>query len=709
MTFERVLEQLTFNNITLKEAYEELKKKDKWKTINYLIHKKDINKEPLKDGELSQLNALVGILQILYNSSIGSPLSDDDYDSLQEMLIDLGIPRLTGSVEINDTNKVDHQYKNLRGTLDKVYYLYPNEKKSNKSRKSLDEWIKSAEAKYEKVTGKSIDLNKANVIIQGKYDGASCILEIGDKMLWLTRGHTRTNKASDVSHIMNIFNDLYTEYKDHGMKFEVMMTEENKDKINELYRNREYKNSRQIVVATLNSNEADFKAEYLYPVPLRIMKKGDKIEQIHPDHIKKFPTKICKLGDRDSIKEFANNNRWVLVNGMRFRTDGAVITILDPKIQEVLGRDKDINQFEVAYKFTEERATTKIVDVKFEASMFGFITPVAVFNDVILKGNTINHASLSNKERFDELDLHYGDTVNVLYDIIPYVIKDKNILNRKGRKIEFIKNCPACGTELDLDVVQVQCHNRKCRSRVVGKILNYCINLRIQNIGYQTLEDLYLAGLLKKGIRSLYKLKKKTFEIEEIEGFGKLKTRKIISEIESKRRLKDYELLGSIGIESLSMKTFELIFQKLKYSDFINMLLNKEFDLLFAKLMTINGMAETRSKILVNYFKDSEYRNELLKLINELSIQETYGQIQNSNGKIAFSGCRPSDDEIRQLKEWKWEATDSVSKAVKYLVVPDENYESSKLRKAKEYNIPILHIEKDLITTLKQHIPNFIK
>lgn len=120
MTFEKILEQLTFDNITVKEVTDELKQKDKWKTINYFIHKKDINKEPLKDGELSQLNALVGILQVLYTSAIGSPVSDDNYDTLQEMLVDLGIPRLTGSLEINSAKKLDHQYTNLRGTLDKV-------------------------------------------------------------------------------------------------------------------------------------------------------------------------------------------------------------------------------------------------------------------------------------------------------------------------------------------------------------------------------------------------------------------------------------------------------------------------------------------------------------------------------------------------------------------------------------------------------------
>lgn len=707
-SFEKTLEDISFDNITLKQARDEIKQKDKWKTINYFIHKKNINKEPLKDGELSQLNAIVGILQILYNSEIGSPVSDNDYDTLQEMLIDLGIPRLTGSIEINSASKVDHRYTSLRGTLDKVYYLYPEEKRTNKSRKYLHEWIKSAEVRYEKITGKKIDLNKEKVILQGKYDGASAIQEIEDKSLWLTRGDTRNNKASDVSHIMNIFNSIYGDLKHHGIKYEVMMTEDNKDRINELIRDpdKKYKNSRQIVTATLNSNEPDFKADYLYPVPLRIMKSGEKIERIHPDHIAKFPTKICTLGDRDTIKQFASENKWVLVNRMRFRTDGVVITLLNEELKEILGRDGDINCFEVAYKFTEEAAISKITGIRFDVSMFGFIAPVAVFNPVILKGNTIEHASMSNKERFDELDFHYGDTVKVLYDIIPYVVRVDNPPGMKrGRKIEFIRNCPACGEELDLDVTQVQCRNRECRSRIVGRVLNYCANLRIQNIGYQTLEDLYLAGLLKKGIRSLYKLKKKTFEIEEIDGFGKLKTRKIIAEIESKRRLKDYEFFGSIGIESLSMKTFQGIFQKIKYSEFMDMVKLKNFDLLMARLLKVDGMAEGRSSILVNYLKDTEYRVEIQKLVEELSIQETYGAVKSSKGRIVFSGIRP-EELMKSLEDAGWELSSSVSSKTSYLVVKttDENdpdyEETAKMTKAKELGIPIVSF-KNIIDYIK--------
>ncbi len=691
MTLEKLLEELTFNNITLQDAYSEVTNKDNKKSLNYFINRNSITSDPLSTREIQDLQALVGILQILYNSAVGSPIEDSEYDTLQELLVTNGIPRLTGSIEINSNSKLDHRYTTLRGSLDKIYYLTNDEKRKNPSRKYLDEWIKTTENIYKKSTKEDIDLNECKVMLQNKFDGVSCICEVDSdgKILWLTRGDTYTNKASDVSHIMNIFDDLYQEYRDTGIKFEVCMTEENLAKINTLVRDPQYKNSRQVVTSVLNSNIADFKADYIYPIPLRIIRNDQDIEQIHPDLISKFPTLVCKLGERDVIRKFANQNKWVLINGMRFRTDGVVITILDPKVQKALGRDRNINNFEVALKNSEESAVARVRDVIFETSQFGFISPVLEIYPIILKGNTITRCSLSNKERFDELMLSYGDTVKISYDIIPVVAKDEDCTkNKTGRRIEFITRCPKCKEELDLSVKEVQCHNPKCESRLIGRIWNYCQNLRVQNIGYNTLEALFNAGLLKKGIYSLYKLRKKTFEMEELDGFGKLRTRKIISEIENKRRIKDYEFFGSIGMESLSMRTFQTIFSKVKYSEFISMIKNKNFDLLYSSISLVDGMGEKKSELMLRYLKDNDFREETLKLLEELSIEETYGS-ESNKGRIVFSGFR--SDELAKILESKgWTVTDGWSNKTSYLVVKNLEDTSSKIEKARKASIPII-------------------
>lgn len=711
MTFEKMLNDLTMNLIPAKQAFEEVCQKDKLKTINYYAALRNIAKEPLKDAQLQELQAIVGVLQTLYNSTMGSPIDDSTYDTLQEELIDMGIPRLTGSIEINDATKVGHKHTQLRGTLDKVYYLTPNEPRTNKSRKYLDDYLRSIARTYQERTGKKIDPNKIRIIVQPKFDGVSAVEEKEKKPIWITRGNTQSNLASDVSKIMNIFNDIYAHEPDGtGIKYEVMMTEENLARVNSLYRQVQYKNSRQIVISIFNSGEADFKADYLYPVPLRIVYPGEDIESVHPDLIRDFPTLECTFGDRELIRDFANKHHYVTHKGMRFRTDGAVMTILDKDICRVLGRDNDINNFEIAYKFTEEKAYTKVKDVEFYVSEFGYVTPVLVVNDVILKGNTVNHISLSNKERFDELGLCYGDTVKVLYDIIPYVTLDAMCKkNPNGRKIEFTKKCPMCKQPLDLSAVQVQCKNPDCPSRRIGRVLNYCANLRIKNIGWSTLQTLYDVGLLDDGILSLYKLRKKVILIEDLEGFGKLKTKKMIAEIEAKRRLKDWEFFGSLGIGGLSLKTFQLIFGEIKLQEFLDMIRLKNFDLLTAKLTAISGMGNLKAERLVEYFKEPKAQKDLNKLLREVKLFPTYGT-RLAKGRICFTGCRPSEELRSFLINHGWEPTDSWSNSCKYLIIPFEGFTSGKTENATARGVPIIPLPKDTdpIDILLKKIPNLM-
>ncbi len=697
MTFERMYHDLSVGLLKPEDAYKDIQEKDKMKRINYYAHLIDVHSDPLTESQLGELDAICNILQALYTSDVGSPVADTTYDILQEMLIDMGIPRLTGSIEINDNKKVGHTFKTLRGTLDKTYYLTMDEPRTNKSRKYLDEWKKSAEALYEKKSGKKINLDDVTVVITPKFDGTSVVLEWdGNNALWLSRGLTASNLASDESLHMKRFNSVFATGEPKGVKFELMMSEGSKDKINELYANKPYHNSRQIVTSIMNSNEPDFKEEYLYPVPLRLIHPGEDVEEIHPMMYEKFPTLTCKLRDREKIREFANNNRYVKIGiDDKLRTDGAVITIIDKDIQRILGRDNNINNFEVAYKFTEESAYTKVKDVEFYVSEFGYITPVLVTNDVILKGNTINHISLSNKERFDELNLCYGDTIKILYDIIPYATLDNKCTKQpNGRKIEFVKRCPRCHEPLDLNATQVQCKNMNCPSRIVGNIMNYCNKVRIQNIGFNTLDTLYSAGLLPNGIRSLYKLKKKKMEIQDLEGFGKLKTGKIIGEIEAKRRLKDFEFFGAIGIEGLSTKTFKQIFQHISVEDLINMIQQKNFDLLEAQLTSISGIGTSKAKAFREQYKDAKSRKDLQKLLDEVSISSTYGVAKEYKGRVVFTGCRSNDELDKFLERKGYESSDSWSNNASYLIIPREGFTSSKTSKATDRNVPIITLDK---------------
>lgn len=691
MSFETLYEQLVSGAVKPEEAAEMLK--EQGEKFRYYKDRSE-DSHPLSDREIQELSSIVRVLQYLYDT-VGSPVNDITYDIYEELLVNVGIPRNTSSIEPMGSKK-SHQYTNLRGTLDKVYAVRDDQERANKSRKSLDEWIKSAEAKYEKATGKKIDLNDYDILITPKFDGLSAIEEISEKkngnreFRWLTRGDTQNNRATDVTHIMHEMNGAHNLDidGDFAVKYEVMITEGDFKQLNKM-QEKPYKNSRQTAVSILNSTARDYRADYLYPVPLRYMRKGDAVEQIHPDLLEIFPTLRTKLGDRDGIESFAQNNRYVDIDGRIFRTDGAVITILDPKVQRVLGRENNINKFEVAYKFTEEAAYSHVRDVEFYVSDFGIVTPVVVVDDVYLKGNCINHISLSNYGRFKELGLRYGDVVKVLYDIIPYVTVDKNCRRSVGKVIPFAKRCPTCHHQLDLDGVVARCMNPECPSKLMGRVLHYCRTLRMKSIGWSTINVLHEHGLLKHGIASLYKLKKERRKIEYLPGFGDAKIFNILREIKARTVLKDYEFFGAIGIEGMSVNTFKKIFDKIPGSSLLKMIENKSWDLMRNVLISVPGIGDNKAFMIEEFFKDPSNLSDFKRLLKEVTIVDTGGK--ETLGDVVFSGYRPKQDIIDYLAELGYEATDRWRKSAKYLVTPSEFYSSSKVDKAKKAGVPIVH------------------
>jgi NAD-dependent DNA ligase len=214
--------------------------------------------------------------------------------------------------------------------------------------------------------------------------------------------------------------------------------------------------------------------------------------------------------------------------------------------------------------------------------------------------------------------------------------------------------------------------------------------LRIQNIGYQTLDLLYTVGLLDEGIKSLYKLKKHTKEIECLDSFGKAKTRKIINEIESKRKLKDYEFFGSLGIHTWNIKSFKLLFSKIKLTDFMNMIKLKNYDLLNAKMVVIQSIGDLKSSKLIEYLKDENNRKELYSILKEVTITESFGESDTLKGDVVFTGCRPTPEIEEIISSKGYNSSDSWSNRAKYLIIPTVGYESSKVRKAVDKGVPIL-------------------
>ena len=709
-SFSEIYDDLLNGKESIDDVVLFMKSSEARKRINPYLYKDKINAlVPYSEYDLQNIQSIVNIAQFIYNNSgEDTGLTDPEYDILYAtMIANGGNDIISAPIIIGRKNVEHHKYPNLRGSLTKIHYLTKDEEKDNKSRRYLDDWKSEMESKYFQNTGKRINLDEEEVWVFPKFDGVSGIFEYdkdGNLERVLTRGYTELNEAENITlHFKS--SDFRTYHlkenstigyyggagpviknnKPFGLKTEIMMTDDDFKFYNENY-NSNYKQSRSIVSAIINSDEYDpVKASLLHIVPLRTYVDGEE-QKLAKEAFTKYPYIRCRLKDRELIRKFAIDHFYV--NGLR--CDGAVIYFINPLVQKGLGRENHKNNWEVAYKFTEESCLTKLKDIVFNVGLFGRLAPVAKVKPVVLKGNTIENISVGSIGRLKSLHLKKGDTVKILYDIIPYIAFDKDCSHSTGDEFKIPITCPECGSDLVFsesgDIAS--CVNEKCPCRIKGKILNYLNKMNIENLSYGVIDKLYDYGIIKS-IEDLYKIKSKRKEIETIDGFGEKSVKLFIDSIDDKREVYDYVFLGSIGIEGVSKKTFQSIMSIYSVEELLEIAENKDMKRIYA----LKGIQEKTALKIINGLNENK---KLIKFLDkELIVIPTKGIVRNAKFSVCFTSFR--EDEKKDIKEYIKNKggviTDSLTKDVTYLIVPSHDTNSSKVAKAKKYNIPTYTID----------------
>lgn len=194
-------------------------------------------------------------------------------------------------------------------------------------------------------------------------------------------------------------------------------------------------------------------------------------------------------------------------------TDGLVFKVNSLRQQLNLGSTAKSPRWAVAFKFNPERECTPLRFVSFETGRMGIVTPVANLEPVLLSGTIVKRASLHNDDIMQELDIHQDDWLYVekAGEIIPHIMGvDMSHRNASAPKVEFVRNCPECGTPLVREYGDAawRCPNKYgCRPQITGRIEHFCARrmMDIDGIGEETAELLYAAGLVEN-IGQIYDL-----------------------------------------------------------------------------------------------------------------------------------------------------------------------------------------------------------
>ena len=414
------------------------------------------------------------------------------------------------------------------------------------------------------------------------------------------------------------------------------------------------------------------------------------------------------------IKNFDIDYLTEIATEKNYPIDGLVVKYNDCDYYESLGKTSHHFKGGLAFKFFDDSVTSHLLDIDYEVSRNGILTPVAIYEDVELEGSVNSRASLHNLTMmYKILGFPYvGQEVEIVKQnmIIPQIInsikKDKN-----ENSILIPTYCPNCHEPLEVvcenESEILLCTNMNCSCRIINQLEYFCSKkgLDIKGLSKATLQKLLDWGWLenKKDIFNLY-----THRAEWIKkpGFGPKSVDNILTAIESSRKCKLESFIAALGIPLIGPNVSKEIVKYFPtWQEFIDAIDNH------FKFYTLSGFGEEKSNSLLNFdytearyiidnfidfsidIAQNNYVNEEQKMNGDLK-----GKSFVVTGKLTMFKNR---DELKSVIEAKGgKVVSAISKNTYCLINNDIESNSSKNREAKALGITILS-EKDFIETYK--------
>ena len=389
-------------------------------------------------------------------------------------------------------------------------------------------------------------------------------------------------------------------------------------------------------------------------------------------------------------------------------SDGLVLTYDDIEYGRSLGRTAKFPRDAIAFKWADEIRETILKEIEWSPSRTGLINPVAIFEPVELEGTTVSRASVHNVSILRALKLGIGDTITVYKAnmIIPQIAE-----NLTGSDtVEIPCTCPVCGGNTQIQAVnEVQslyCMNPDCDAKKLKSFVLFVSRdaMNIDGMSEATLEKFLAKGFIHE-YQDMFHLDKYCDEIIQMEGFGEKSYQKLITSIEQARKVTLPKLIFSLGIANIGLANAKVICRYFKND--IDAMRRADAE----ELSQIDGIGEVIARAFVDYFAKEENSIRFDHLLTEVEIeQEVIDEAgQTLEGKVfVVTGSLEhfsSRNELKDIIEKKGgKVTGSVTSKTDCLINNDSASNSSKNKKAKELQIPIVTEEEFMKLYLKMEI-----
>jgi DNA ligase (NAD+) len=389
-----------------------------------------------------------------------------------------------------------------------------------------------------------------------------------------------------------------------------------------------------------------------------------------------------------------------------YDTDGVVVKVNSLNLQEELGFTAKTPRWAIAYKYKAEEALTKLLSVTFQVGRTGTVTPVANLEPVLLSGSTVKRATLHNADQISLLDLHINDMVYVEKggEIIPKIVGvDHSFRNKNSKKIDFISNCPECGSALIKNEGEANhfCPNYlHCPPQIKGRIEHFIGRkaMDIDGLGEETIELLFSKNLIRN-FSDLFDLRMD--QLVPLERLGEKSASNILKSINKSIDTPYHRVLFALGIRHVGETVAKTISGRLKTID----------DLIKADYDQLTSVSEIGPKIaasIIAYFSDKE-NLEIITRLKSVGIKFRSDQKSGKtstllDGKtIVISGVfqKHSRDEYKELIEMNSGKNSTSVSGNTSFILAGENIGQAKKEKAIELGVALIS-EKDFLKIIDE-------
>lgn len=334
---------------------------------------------------------------------------------------------------------------------------------------------------------------------------------------------------------------------------------------------------------------------------------------------------------------------------------------------------------QLAYKFASPDAITTLRDVVWQVGAKGRLTPVGVFDPIVLLGATITRASLASYGNILKRNIKIGDTVLVRRsnDVIPQIVKSFPEKRTGSEQNVEIPDTAVFNGEFLYDTSDDDTQLLNKWSIFISKD-----GLDIKKVSGKTIKDLNDNNLIDlNDYSSLWQLISKRDELNALKGWSDLKINNLLNQLLTPIHTTMPKFLYSLAIIGVGHTSGIKISKA--YPTFESLIKNNP-------VIDISDIPEKTINAILSY----------KPIIIELAKHIVIDMPTNNDDNDLFAGHKfvvtgtaqnKSRDEIKQLVIKNGGIiSNTVSKNTDYLIELSPDSNSSKSKKAQQLNIKII-------------------